>query len=103
MPRHLGRIIPVLICLAQIGFAPAQEQKAAEAYQVVAASANRTTSPVLLSKSDLENCPYAFISDTPFEGTTRLHAQIDPAGQVTDVTVTNSSGSPGLDDTAVQS
>jgi TonB family protein len=32
---------------------------------------------------------------------TRLHAQIDPAGQVTDVTVTNSSGSPALDDTAV--
>jgi TonB family protein len=101
MPRHLRPIIPILVFLAQSGFAPAQEQKSPEAHQVVATSANETMPPVLLSQTNLQNCPQSLVSKTRFEGTTDLHAQIDPAGQATDVTITNSSGSPSLDDAAV--
>lgn len=44
------------------------------------------------------NC---FISDTRFEGATQLHAVIDTVGRPTNVIVTNSSGSPVLDQAAV--
>jgi TonB family protein len=101
MPRHLSRVVLILICFAQSGFARAQEQKASEAPQVVETSANKTTPPVLVSKSDFANCQSSFVSKTRFEGTTRLKALIDSAGQAIDVTVSSSSGSQELDDAAV--
>jgi TonB family protein len=101
-PRHLSRIIPVLICLAQIVLASAQEQRSIEADQSAVPPANMTTSPpVLLSGSDLESCPYSVTAKTRYEGTTRLHVLIDRAGQPTAVTVTNSSGTQTLDADAV--
>jgi TonB family protein len=101
-PHRISLITPVLICLSQIGLATAQEQRALEADQSAVTAANMTTSPpVLLSKSDIENCPYSVIAETRFEGTTRLHVLIDRVGQPTAVTVTNSSGSQGLDAAAV--
>jgi TonB family protein len=101
-PRYVSLITPVLICLSQIGLATAREQRAMEADQSAVTSANMTTSPpVLLSKSDIENCPYSVIAKTRFEGTTRLHVLIDHVGQPTAVTVTNSSGSRALDAAAV--
>jgi len=101
-PRHVSLITPVLICLLQIGLATAQEHRATEADQSAVTSANVTTSsPVLLPGSDLESCPYSVIAKTRYEGTTRLNVLIDRAGQPTAVTVTNSSGSQGLDASAV--
>ncbi len=41
------------------------------------------------------------VSDTRFEGATQLQALIDPAGQVTNITVTHSSGMAVLDQAAM--
>jgi TonB family protein len=79
----------------QIGFALAQEGKPA------AVAAGPETGPVLLSRSDLENCPNTFVSATRIEGTTRVRALIDPSGQPTEVTVVASSGFQPLDEAAV--
>jgi TonB family protein len=101
-PRYASLITPALICLSQIGLVTAQEPRTMEADQSAVTSANMTTSPpVLLSRADIENCPYAVIAETRFEGTTRLHVLIDRVGQPTGVVVTNSSGSRGLDDATV--
>lgn len=101
-PRYVSLITPALICLSQIGVVTAQEPKTMEADRSAVTSANVTTSPpVLLSRSDIENCPYAVIAETRFEGTSRLQISIDRVGRPTGVVVTNSSGSRGLDDAAV--
>ena len=65
------------------------------------AAAGSETAPVLLSRSDLENCPNTFVSATRVEGTTRVRALIDPSGQPTEVTVMASSGFQPLDEAAV--
>ena len=89
MARH---IVAVLIYLPQIGLALAQESKP---------QAGPETLPVLLSKSEIENCPNTFASSTRIDGATGLRALIDSSGQPGDITVTSSAGFQALDEAAV--
>ena len=85
-------IVAALICLSPVGFALAQESKP---------QADPETLPVLLSKSDIENCPNTFASPTRLNGATGLRALIDSSGQPSDVTVTSSAGFQALDEAAI--